>query len=49
MSMVPDQFGSPEYHITIYYVENLQELIKSEENEKKQTSKNKKNSVKDAF
>jgi len=33
-SLVPDQFGDHEYQITIYYVDNLKQLIDTEKKEK---------------
>jgi hypothetical protein len=34
VSLVPDQFGNPEYQIRIFFVENIRALLKKEEAEK---------------
>lgn len=34
VSLVPDQFGNPEYQIRIFFVENIQALVAKEEAEK---------------
>jgi len=34
VNMTKDRFGAPEFHIMIYYVENIEELISTEEKEK---------------
>lgn len=49
LSLVPDQFGKPEYHITIFYRENLEQLIRVEEKERRKTLEGRKNAVNEAF
>ena len=34
VSLVPDQFGNPEYQIRIFFVENIRALLEKEETEK---------------
>jgi hypothetical protein len=49
VSLVPDQFGVQEYQIIIYYVDNLRELIETEEIERETKEKERKRSGKRAF
>ena len=49
VSLVPDQFGSPIYHITLYFTENLESLIASAQALKERTSREKSQSKKPAF
>lgn len=37
VSLVPDQFGNPEYQIRIYFIENIKALIATETAEKEKT------------
>jgi hypothetical protein len=46
---VPDQFGTPIYHITLYFTENLEGLIASAQALKDRTSRGKSQSKKPAF
>ncbi len=41
VSLVPDQFGRHEYHIIIYYVDNLKQLIATEKKEQKRVKSGK--------
>ncbi len=34
ISLVPDQFGTPEYQIRIFFAENIQALLEKEKTEK---------------
>ena len=36
ISLVPDQFGNPTYQIVIYFVKNLEQLIATEKDERKE-------------
>lgn len=49
VSLVPDQFGTPIYHITLYFTENLENLVASEQALKDRTSREKSQSKKSAF
>jgi hypothetical protein len=49
LSLLPDKFGVPIYHITLYFTENLEGLIASEQAMKERTSKEKTQSPKSAF
>jgi hypothetical protein len=48
-SLVPNQFGDPEYQIVIYFTENLNELVSTEQAEKEEREQQKANSGKSAF
>ena len=49
VSLVPDQFGRHEYHIVIYYVDNLKQLIATEKKEPKKREQKRAKSGKTAF
>jgi hypothetical protein len=49
VSLVPDQFGNPEYQIRIYFVENIRALIATERAEKEKTESERARSGKTAF
>lgn len=49
VSLVPDQFGNPEYQIRIYFTENIKALITSETAEKEKTRNQRAKSGKTAF
>jgi hypothetical protein len=49
VSLVPDQFGNPEYQIRIYFVENIKALIAAERAEKEKTESERAKSGKTAF
>jgi hypothetical protein len=49
VSLVPDQFGNPQYQIRIYFVENIKALIAAERAEKETTKNQKAESGKTAF
>ena len=49
VSLVPDQFGNPEYQIRIFFVENIQALLEKEAAEKEQQELRREKSVKRAF
>ena len=49
VSLVPDQFGHPEYQIRIYFVENIKALIATETAEKEKTQSERAKSGKTAF
>ena len=49
VSLVPDQFGNPEYQIRIYFVENIKALITTEKAEKEKTKSESAKSGKTAF
>jgi hypothetical protein len=49
VSLVPDQFGNPEYQIRIYFVENIKALLATESAEKKKAGKQRAKSGKTAF
>jgi len=49
VSLVPDQFGNPIYHITLHFTENLESLIASAQALKERTSREKTQSKKPAF
>jgi len=49
VSMVPNQFGRPEYQIVIYFTENLNELITAEQAEKEAHEQKRAKSGKTAF
>jgi hypothetical protein len=48
-SLVPDQFGNPEYQISIYFVANLEELIAVESKAREEGEKQKARTGKTAF
>jgi hypothetical protein len=49
VSLVPDQFGNPEYQIRIYFVENIKALLATESAEKKKAGNQRAKSGKTAF
>jgi hypothetical protein len=49
VSLVPNQFGNPEYQIMIYFTENLNELISTEQAEKEEREQRRAKSGKTAF
>ncbi len=49
VSLVPDQFGNPEYQIRIYFVENIKALLATESAEKKKAGSQRAKSGKTAF
>ncbi len=49
VSLVPNQFGTPEYQIVIYFTENLNELITAEQTEKDAREQKRAKSGKTAF
>ena len=49
VSLVPDQFGNPEYQIRIYFVENIKALLAAETAEKEKAGSRRAKSGKTAF
>ena len=49
VSLVPDQFGNPEYQISIFFVENIKALLKTESAEKEKQERQRAKSGKTAF
>ncbi len=49
VSQVPDQFGNPRYQIVIYFVKNLEKLIATEQNERREKSLERTQSGEKAF
>ena len=49
VSLVPDQFGNPEYQIRIYFVENIKALLATERAEREKTGSQRAKSGKTAF
>ena len=49
ISLVPDQFGNPTYQIVIYFAKNLEQLIATEKDERKEKSLERTQSGKTAF
>jgi len=49
VSLVPDQFGNPEYQISIFFVENIKALLKTESAEKERQGSQRAKSGKTAF
>jgi len=49
VSLVPDQFGNPEYQISIFFVENIKALLKTESDEKERQESQRAKSGKTAF
>ncbi len=49
VSLVPDQFGNPEYQIRIFFVNNIQALLEKEKTEKEKQELRREKSVKRAF
>ena len=49
VSLVPDQFGNPEYQIRIFFVENIKALLKTEAAEKEKQERQRARSGKTAF
>ena len=49
VSLVPDQFGNPEYQIVIYYLDNLNQLIAAEKEERDKKEAQRAQSGKKAF
>jgi hypothetical protein len=49
LSLVPDQFGSHEYQIVIYYVDNLKQLIETERKEKEERERQRSKTGEKAF
>lgn len=49
VSLVPDQFGTPIYHITLYFTQNLESMIASKQVLKDRTLREKSPSSKSAF
>jgi hypothetical protein len=49
VSLVPDQFGNPEYQISIFFVENIKALLKTESAEKERQESRRAKSGKTAF
>ena len=49
VSLVPDQFGNPEYQIRIFFVENIKALLATESAEKEKIKRSRAKSGKTAF
>jgi hypothetical protein len=49
VSLLPDKLGTPIYHITLYFTENLEGMVASDQAMKERTSKEKSPSKKSAF
>lgn len=49
VSKLEDRFGFPEYHITMYFVDNIKQLISREDKIKKEREESKKKAGKTAF
>ena len=49
VSLVPDQFGNPEYQIRIFFVENIKALLATESAEKEKQKSRRARSGKKAF
>lgn len=49
VSLVPDQFGNPTYQIVIYFVKHLEQLVATEQKERKEDSRERTQSGKTAF
>jgi hypothetical protein len=49
VSLVPDQFGNPEYQIRIFFVENIEALLAAESAEKAEQKRQRARSGKTAF
>jgi hypothetical protein len=49
ISLVPDQFGNPEYQIRIFFVENIRALLQQEKTEKENREQRRANSGEKAF
>jgi hypothetical protein len=49
LSLVPDQFGHPDYHIAIFFVDNLTAMIARERSERGRGSSTESRVIKDAF
>jgi hypothetical protein len=49
VSLVPDQFGNPEYQIRIFFVENIKALLAAEKAEKEEQKRQRAKSGKTAF
>ena len=49
ISKKKDRFGYPEFHLMIYFVDNIRTLISIEENERKQREDERKKAVRKAF
>ena len=49
VSLVPDQFGNPEYQIRIFFVENIQALLKQEMTDKEKQEQRRAKSGQQAF
>ncbi|MGD9225713.1 MAG: hypothetical protein PVF26_04370 [Desulfobacterales bacterium] len=49
VSLVPDQFGNPEYQIRIFFVENIRTLLAAERAEKEKAERQRAKSGKTAF
>jgi len=49
ISLVPDQFGNPTYQIVIYFAKNLEQLIATEKDERKEKSLERAQSGEKAF
>jgi hypothetical protein len=49
VSLVPDQFGNPEYQIRIFFVENIKALLQTEAAEKEKQKKQRARSGRTAF
>jgi hypothetical protein len=49
VSLIPDQFGEPVHYITLYFTENLEVLVASEQAAKERKAKEKARSGKSAF
>jgi hypothetical protein len=49
VSLVPDQFGNPTYQIVIYFVKHLEQLVATEQKERKENSRERTQSGKTAF
>jgi hypothetical protein len=49
VSLVPDQFGNPEYQISIYFVDNLTQLVETEKKEEEKREAQRARSGKKAF
>ena len=49
VSLIPDQFNEPVHHITLYFIENLEGLVASEQAAKERKAKEKARSGKSVF
>ena len=49
VSLIPDQFGEPVHHVTLYFTENLEGLVVSEQATRERKAKERARSGKSAF